>query len=335
MLILKIAEEFKKLTGKNEFTPVSFSEGLEDLKKFADAGSAAKEKWLEAQEVIKTTPALLSQELEDLDSKMKNRGVIFEYTPNVQNLADILRKVQQSGKATLQDSKDFVREFKELEKKYSSVNWLGNKKLPVPLRDDLIRLDRAFGFYEKIRKAQEIKDPGPNRAEQLLQQLSKPASEAGQNLSEGMKAATPAIEDVSVRLNLIRGQAVDIGQIIASWKAPDLQLGQLANPQPRMALFGGSIGYFSSGGLAKGTDTIPAMLSPGEFVMSANATGKFFSQIQALNSGIQPVYRQSGGSVTNIGDISINVNESQTPQQTARQVLSSIRRELRRGSSRL
>lgn len=94
--------------------------------------------------------------------------------------------------------------------------------------------------------------------------------------------------------------------------------------------------YFSSGGMARGVDTIPAMLRPGESVIKPESTRKFFSQIQAINAGKTPVFRQDGGTVNNttqVGDI--NINEAKSPERTARAVISEIRRERRRGSSRI
>jgi hypothetical protein len=95
---------------------------------------------------------------------------------------------------------------------------------------------------------------------------------------------------------------------------------------------GGRVGYYANGG--RGTDTIPAMLSAGEHVTNARSSQRFFSQLQAMNAGQQPVYRNDGGDTfnTNVGDI--NVSGAGNPQQTAREVMKAIRREERRGSSR-
>ena len=84
-----------------------------------------------------------------------------------------------------------------------------------------------------------------------------------------------------------------------------------------------------------GTDTIPAMLSPGEFVVNARATRRFFSQLVAMNAGAKPLYRQDGGAVTNIGDINVSVNGSTSTRQTAREIATALRREVRRGTSKL
>lgn len=88
---------------------------------------------------------------------------------------------------------------------------------------------------------------------------------------------------------------------------------------------------FALGG--RGTDTIPAMLSPGEFVVNSRATREFFPQLMAMNSMQQPIYRQQGGEVNNttVGDINVNVRG----EVNGRQIAEEIRREIKRGTVRL
>jgi hypothetical protein len=92
------------------------------------------------------------------------------------------------------------------------------------------------------------------------------------------------------------------------------------------------MGYFANGG--QGTDVINAMLSKGETVTNAKSSRRFFSQLQAINAGQNPVYRSEGGDTfnTTVGDI--NVSGGGNPQQAAREVMKAIRREERRGSGR-
>lgn len=92
---------------------------------------------------------------------------------------------------------------------------------------------------------------------------------------------------------------------------------------------------FATGGQARGTDTVPAMLSPGEFVVNRRSSQQFYSDLRAINAGQTPAYRSEGGSVTNVGDISISVNESTSPRQTGREVLNLLNREFRRGTSKV
>ena len=98
--------------------------------------------------------------------------------------------------------------------------------------------------------------------------------------------------------------------------------------------FGGPIRYFDRGGYApRGTDTIHAMLSPEEFVVNARASKRFFSQLVSMNAGIQPAYRAEGGQAGNVTIGDIHINEASEPRQTAREVIKSLKRELRRGTS--
>lgn len=58
----------------------------------------------------------------------------------------------------------------------------------------------------------------------------------------------------------------------------------------RQYAIGGLVRYFATGG-PSGTDTIPAWLSPGEFVMNAQATQQFLPYLQFMNAG----HFQGGG----------------------------------------
>ncbi len=116
-----------------------------------------------------------------------------------------------------------------------------------------------------------------------------------------------------------------------AWKKASLAMAS-AGGTPMLAHFGKMI-YRASGGDARGTDTIPAMLSPGEFVMNAQSTKRFYSQLVAMNSGKSPVYRERGGSVTNVGDVNITVSGAAAPKQTARETMKAFRREMRRHTS--
>jgi len=68
--------------------------------------------------------------------------------------------------------------------------------------------------------------------------------------------------------------------------------------------------YFSNGGFAKGTDTVPSMLTPGEFVMNRGAVETYGPLLNALNSGInlpmptefnKPVYNMPERNYADLG----------------------------------
>ena len=78
--------------------------------------------------------------------------------------------------------------------------------------------------------------------------------------------------------------------------------------------------YFAQGGYASGTDTVPAMLTPGEFVMSRYAVQSHGADaMRAINSG-SPV----GDSVYNYS-ISVNVKSDANPDEIARVVMTQIK----------
>jgi TP901 family phage tail tape measure protein len=91
--------------------------------------------------------------------------------------------------------------------------------------------------------------------------------------------------------------------------------------------------YFASGGYSVGTDTVPAMLTPGEFVVKRFAVKKFgVENLKAINDG---TYRSAGSSVASVNNNSnsvynygISVNVSNTNASTddiAKAVITQIR----------
>jgi len=150
--------------------------------------------------------------------------------------------------------------------------------------------------------------------------------EVGSAAQGAASTANSAFSSMTNSLNSLEAQAKRTAAAVAS-------IG--SGSGSKKEALGGLI-YRQSGGFApRGTDTIPAMLSPGEFVVNANSSRKFFSQLMAINSGIKPVYRESGGPVTTIGDVSITVEGAPTPKQTARETMSAFRREMRKRTSSL
>ena len=86
---------------------------------------------------------------------------------------------------------------------------------------------------------------------------------------------------------------------------------------------GGLVKYMASGGMfsSLGTDIVPAMLTPGEFVISRPAVRSFgVDRLKAINSG-----QSSDGSVYNY-EVNVNVKSDANPDQIARAVMTEIKR---------
>jgi hypothetical protein len=92
---------------------------------------------------------------------------------------------------------------------------------------------------------------------------------------------------------------------------------------PKMMAAGGMVKptFFNLGGIARGTDTVPAMLTPGEFIMSKYAVDAYgVDTMKAINSG-----KMSDGSVYNSYSVNVNVRSDANPDQIARAVMGQIR----------
>lgn len=159
-----------------------------------------------------------------------------------------------------------------------------------------------------------------------LQESARGAADSIANIPDPQVDATASIG----QMQALEAAAIKAAQAVAAANNSSV----IENP----FYFGGRAAYRAAGGPMRGQDRIPAMLNAGEFVMNRESTGKFFSQLQAMNAGQSPSFREAGGPVTNFGDINVNVAGgagSENPDQMARQIASGLRRELRRKSSRI
>ena len=171
--------------------------------------------------------------------------------------------------------------------------------------------------------------------------LEEKYGEAADKVKEAADAQAKVPGQVSASTTALGGmnQALAFGvsataQILSNLR----QASQIsfAAPQATQTAATGGMMHFAQGGGPRGTDTIPAWLSPGEFVVPARQARRFYPQLQAMTAGVQPIYRQDGGSVTNVGDINVTMGSgNQSDQATGRNIARSIRRELRRNTSQL
>ena len=81
--------------------------------------------------------------------------------------------------------------------------------------------------------------------------------------------------------------------------------------------------YFAVGGFAKGTDTVPAMLTPGEFIMSKYAVDSYgVDNMRKINNG-----DSIGGTVyNNTYTLTVNAKTDAKPNDIAQAVMSTIKK---------
>lgn len=215
-----------------------------------------------------------------------------------------------------------------------------------PLKADIEEMMRRLGEYIKLQETldtlqtetgtplEEVRQKAAEIDTQIRSLLTQPKTDA-QAMSTAVGSAamsTSLAVDPTAQLSTHWANIATSAQRAATAAA---RLGQPTAMTTAMSARGGMMRYLASGGAARGTDKILARLSAGEVVTNAKASRRFYSQLSAMNADVEPVYRASGGDVynTTIGDI--NVTEAKRPGQTGREVMARIRRENRRGSSRL
>lgn len=240
--------------------------------------------------------------------------------------------------AGIKELKQSVKDLTALEAGQSGVaSWLTGE-FKQDLSNALIALNKLILAEEEAKK---VRGTGADKrsleeinariqaidaAKAVLEQPSADAQAMATGTSAAALAMSASVNPASLLENSWRNIAVSAQ--IAATASSNLK-------SPAMATHGGMTRYLASGGAARGMDQIPAMLSKDEFVVNAKSSRQFYSQLSAMNAGMKPTFRESGGSVTTVGDVSISVTETKDSQATAREVMKAFRREKRRGSGRL
>ena len=367
LLTLAFAKELEQRGFKID---VSKLEGLKDLQQqgliLANAEKDAVENQLkikENQDAITSAVTRTVAAFEQL-SKVSEGGVTVgqtiktaftEGTAGVDALFQRLRdandqftKLQAVADKTLfteqgvLDDQKFKNASDILIKAISDFRAVGQQSAAQAASDILAQLNAIRQAAEENRKIQEQPSPlSPTLQQQLdaaahsLENLQTSAESTTVDLSAiddagvpALNSTTAAINATIAQMNQLRDAAIQAAQAVASIQAS----GGVAT---QAAALGGKIQYFNRGGGPRGRDNVLAWLSPGEFVMNAKSTRQFYAQLVAMNKGIRPRFFNQGGPVTNVGDITVNVQGGNSSDTTVRQIGHSLRREIRRGTLRL
>jgi len=142
-------------------------------------------------------------------------------------------------------------------------------------------------------------------------------------MSQGMTGVSATIKTASVNMIALKTAALEA---LAAIQAAASAAGGAA----MTAAYGSPVYRAAGGPLPRWTDTRMAALTPGEVVVNASAAKQFYPQLQAMNGGAQPIFRDRGGPVTNVGDINVSVNGGETSQQTLKEIASGLRRGIQR-----
>lgn len=203
------------------------------------------------------------------------------------------------------------------------------------------QLPRMREEFENLRRIVVQPNTGIAALEQQRQDILTPLQLQAQQFGNIGVAAQNAQNLVGQALQNINNQAQGVNQQLQIMQQLFNGLGGFGgvgfNP-----VGGGEAGFAATGGIAgmsfpgtpKGTDRYPYWLTKGEFIMPADKTSKFFTQLVAMKSGIEPRYAATGG-VVSVGDINVSVQGGSTSEQTIRAIGRGLRREIKRGTIKL
>jgi TP901 family phage tail tape measure protein len=236
-----------------------------------------------------------------------------------QQVADIraeINKLAESGKITDDQLKSVFQKVAAL----GDQATLGGKVANFGLGVDISELSTAIGLLKKLQQTQQEQAANPANkpgAQQTLQILNQ-ALQAGQGLSAAVAPSQTIATNAATAANsLIAGADAWVRASQVQFRQP-VQNAQFGN-------------YFAHGG--RGTDTIAAFLSPGETVVDARNSRKFFSELQAIRAGAPPAFRQGGvvNNTTQVGDINIIAHKGDSVDTIGAE----LQRRIRRGSLKL
>lgn len=148
------------------------------------------------------------------------------------------------------------------------------------------------------------------------------ADEALNIMNQNLGITKTAADSAKDSLRAMADQALQAA--INSERAVRLQGGTVSKQA-----FGGVIHKAFGGDVTRGVDSQLVATVPGEMIVNARDSSRFFSELRAINAGQQPVLRDQGGSVTNVGDINVNISNTNGGVD-GRQIADTLRREFRR-----
>ncbi len=252
----------------------------EILKKELDAIQAQRDRWDQAQLAID----IANTKTKEFQDKLKNaNGILTEVSRLWNNLTD------KNLKITIQQIEDVISgntttkttEEKAADKAVEQANALTAIALATTGKqiDAAVKGAVAAGLTPTT----------------VANAIVEPLKASGMSTTEALSSAR------------YTGQALQYQAQLAAKAAatPFGQAGSASSLQPTVTIGGAPAGYrrsvaglamggmvpkyFAAGGFSRGTDTIPAMLTPGEFVVRKNAVDKFgVNNLNKINSGMSP-----------------------------------------------
>lgn len=323
----KAATEAKLFAVEFSTTPVGFNKVQEGLTKpitesLSRLGSMSLEELVRFKENLITTLGVIGDQ---------TSGIFGTFTPEQQ--ASLTAGVEAALTAATEQIK-LVQGKKLFDPaNLAAATALLDRLSSEDLGDIGFKVD-SEGFKEVNNSLERIDE----QARLAKQEVAKIGTEGATKAAQGITAVsfvTNGLVAVANNAKAAYQSLLDIAkQAVATAKeAAAINAQNSSNSQGQF--FGGRPTYRNNGGASRGQDTVPVMASPEEFFVNAKSSKNFLPELQAINAGNAPSSSGGvGGTNITIGDINVSAT-SDVPAQTGRDIALSLKRELRRGTTRL
>ena len=293
--------------------------------------------------------ALSTQRL-DLENKIKiKQEELYQIELKRQNIYTLIRTTQDNSYA---QNQIIAKAQEALDIELNIIDVQKNRLKDLGIGIDAARLE-GVKFTKELEAAFKVlqdmsnlfsdsKEKGLKVTEKQIEDKIKDSAIGRTTAQSSVAAIAPAIaaatgvaqakieaDNQKKILSLSEKDLQTFNKIVSSGlNTPWRELEEASNPimiYPQIEEYRASGGlipkYFASGALARGTDTIPAMLTPGEFVIRKNAVDNFgANNLNKINNGMSP-----SNSVYNY-NVSIDVNKSNaSSDDIARSVIGQIK----------
>jgi hypothetical protein len=277
----------------------------------------------------------------------KNDGTLKSILENVPyESSDTVRSILGFGDRAYQLNRTFNDDYKKTIDGFSDIF-----KKPIHTQEDMTALGNFLGPKGQVPDSYSF-DRIKNMADTLMAEGLTMADPAMRNLWQARGSIVKSLEKKMTPAEVVakwkRDLAFKVGSIKNKFRvAQGKPYKPTAQPVPPMLdgfanggmvnryANGGMVSkikpsYFNDGGLAKGTDTIPAMLTPGEFVMTRSAVQNFgVDNLKSINSGdvkVAPTGDTSSSDSVYNYSINVNVSSMSDPNDIAKTVMTQIKR---------
>ena len=257
----------------------------------------------------------IEYEIKSLEIQQRKREIADQIRQSSEALADLEQQILESSdeqkvtleeqKVLLQDAHDILLMNKEATDEIAAAQDKVNKKIQKQpsfvdgLREGKQTLDNTADTF--------LNDIGKEAPQRLADGLGTAMSEAlsgakdiGDALADAGKSFLQYMVDAFLQqaaMQAVSGVMGAFGPSVAVAKG-----GFITEPRPIGFESGGSVGHTPRLAPMSSTDTVPAMLTPGEFVIKKSSVEQYgTSFLSSLNEGLLPMSKfQNGGSVSAI-----------------------------------